>query len=617
MSFIFKQSVMAVSIMVSFSEVVAVNSEPISGSQSVPSSYFEDNLDYFCNLSFYHARNNRRFWGANNETSFGVNPVISVGNFTLENDGIYGKNTTNYYSDIVKNSLFNNNYSYGDKLAQSNKLKHTYHHGYSKLSYNDKKNNFRAVFGDISPSVTFGTMQGIAGVGFAITRYEGMYDFSGKKKINSQSAITLVYPSKVEVKHNGCIVQCSFYSPGTYSIFDLAPEARAGDGYEIKITDPMNRSYSVHVDLHGDKEVLPQGKDEFELLVVAPNRVNDFLPYGKRYEKHLLTNAVYRYGITDNITLSGSIQAYRDQFIGMVGANVKTGLGLFAQSIGISSNSDSDDAVSGNNGRKAFSFETFYSTQWTKLGKLDVLFSILGKGYSDLGRGLAAEQMVREFAMFNNANDLDIFCRNEFIDSQKVHLNIRYAPVKFTEDLTLALAYDCVWQEQRKDHSYDVCVDLVLSPKLKWAFGMGLTLRDYTLSSKPRENTLKKRFYVALNWHPCEQIEVSSSYDYDVDRRGDYSITYKPKKFKGLELEFNPVSKGGSQKWRSICYKIKYSNEFFDVKFDHSNNRTLASRANKERIFFNTCFSNGKFCNLIKTHYMFTNSLHERKSKKK
>lgn len=618
MNFIFKRSVVAMFVMTSFSEGLAVNAEPTNENPNKSSSYLEDNLDYFCNLSFYHMRKNRRFWGASNETSFGINPVISVGNFTVENDGIYGKNTTHYFADKVQKSLFNNNYAYnGGKITKSNKQRHTYHHGYSRLSYNDKENNFKAVLGDVSPSVTFGPMHGISGMGFAITRYEGMYNFSGKKKINSQSSITLVYPSKVEVKHNGCIVQCTFYSPGSYSIFDLAPEARAGDGYEIKITDPMNRSYSVYVDLYGDKYVLSHGKDEFELLVVAPNRVNDFLPYGKRYEKHLLTNAVYRYGITDNVTLSGSVQTYRDQFIGMIGANAKTSLGLFAQSIGISSSSDSDDAVTGNNGRKAFSFESFYSTQWTRFGKLDILFSILGKGYSDLGRGSATEQMIREFAAFVNVSDLDKFCKDEFIDSQKVHLNIRYAPVKFTEDLTLALAYDSVWQEQRKDHSYDICIDLVLSPKVKCAFGMGLTVRDYTLSKKPRKDTLTRRFYIALNWMPNEQIEISSSYDYDADRCGNYSITYRPKEVKGLELEFNPISKGSNSKWRSISYKIKYTNKFFDIRLDHANTRQRTSRSNKERIFFNTCFSNGKFCKLVKTHYMFTNSLHERKSKKK
>lgn len=595
-------------------------------------------FDYFINLSLYAAAENIKCSSHDSkdkEFAFAINPVISKGKFTLEYDGMYGENRTNYGPTSSKLGIFDYpskpvkvDYKPIKGKYKSSFDSRTFKHGYARLSYNDIVDNQKVVVGDVSPSVTFGNMQGISGLGFAITSYNGMFDFTSKKKVNSQSSIVLMYPSKVEIKHNGCTIQTSFYIPGTYSVFDLAPEARAGDGYEIKITDPMNRSYVVCMDLYGDKEVLPEGKNEYELLVIWPHKFDSLDVFHKSYDDHCLANVVYRWAVTDRVTASTSLQTFRDQAIVMVGVNAQTDFGLFSQSLGLSysgSRLNADD--SDQNSKEAFSYEAFYRTPWTILGRLDILFSVVGKGYSNLGRSEIKERdLYKQFTCLvdpvSGAN-----YENQFTDSQVTHLNIRYAPVKFTNDITFAIAYDMVWHEGQKDHSYDLCIDFKQNSRTNWAFGVGLTKRDsrvdeyFCLNGKETEKKKHfcRRFYIALDYKLTDQFNISSSYDYDNQRTTNYSLTYKPKQIKGLELEFNPVLLGGSNLSRSLTYKAKYECEYFDTKVDFANK--IKSRNNdhidKLRLFFNTSFNNGKFKKLVKTHYMFTNSLAERQAKKK
>ncbi len=570
--------------------------------------------DYFVNFTCQHVRENDYCWGPKNYSAVGVTPVVNFGNFSLCADQIIGRSES-FIGPLAGNSPLAQVNANGCKPELIRNLqKNDVKRGWSKLRYNNHKNGYVVSCGDISPMLTFGPMQGIPGAGISI--YRSNYSVENKKLvINTQTPIIIHYPSKVEIKKNGSTIQTTILNSGIYSIFDLAPEARVWDGCEVKIADQINRSYTFVIDMHADKKTLKNGDYAFEFYAAAPRKFYSLDPYRNNHEHEITMNAAIKRGVSDNITMSAAVQTYKKNLIALLGTSIDTNIGLINNSVGFSSNSDEREFKDGLATRNGATYEFYFRPKETPLGSFDIFVNIASKGYSNLGRSYVnAYECLLEYTKAIESNSETIL-NAVYGESRKTRLNIRYLPVRIFEKLGIGLAYDIVWLDSVKTRSYDICFDFVASNKLNIAFGLGLTKRG-GIQEKAKVAYLRnlvRRMYVALCYKVTDEIEFSNSYDYDAERISWYCLNYKPKKVKGLELEFSPTLYNGAHKRKAIAWKFQYKRDWLDIRVDQSIIQRAArtekyGHTNKQRILFNTCFSNGKFSAFKKTHYLVDHS---------
>ncbi len=569
--------------------------------------------DYFVNFTYQHVRENNYCWGPKNYSAFGVTPVVNFGNFSLCADQIFGRSEA-FIGPLANNSPLAELESKLHKtVLRSNLQKKDVKRGWSKLSYDNSKSGYVVSCGDVVPRLTFGPMQGIPGAGISI--YRSNYSDNTKKLvINAQTPIIIHYPSKIEIKKNGSTIQTTFLESGIYSIFNLAPEARVWDGCEVKISDHINRSYTFVVDMHADKKPVKSGDYAFEFYAAAPRKFYSLDPYRNNHEHEVTMNAAIKRGLSDNITMSAAMQTYKKNLIALFGASVDTNIGLINNSVGFSSNSDEREFKNGLATRNGATYEFYFRPKETPLGSFDIFVNTASKGYSKLGRNYvnAYECLIANAQSLGVAQaDIDKVLAGVCSESRKIRLNIRYLPVRIFENLVIGLAYDAVWLDSVKTRSYDICFDFVASNKLNIAFGFGLTKRGGIQEQDKVAylRNLVRRLYIALCYKVTDEIEFSNSYDYDAERISWYCLNYKPKKIKGLELEFSPTLYNGAHKRKAIAWKFQYKRDWLDIRVDQSilqrtTNYSSYGHTNKQRILFNTCFSNGKFSAFKKTHYL-------------
>lgn len=578
-------------------------------------------VDYFVNLTFQHTRENDYCWGPKNYNAFGVTPVINVGKFTLFADQIFGRSES-FIGALAGNSQAAKSSSKAvKKQIAANIKRHDIERGWTRLSYSNHKTGYKISFGDVVPQLTFGPMRGIPGVGVSIYR-SNLSNENEKIVINTQTPIIVYYPSKVEIKKNGSTIQTSFLNTGIYSIFDLAPEARVLDGCDVKISDQINRSYNFVIDMHSDKKTLKKGEYAFEVYIAAPRRFYNLDPYKNSHEHEVTMNAAIQRGVYEDVTLSAAFQAYKRNIVALFGASLDTCLGLVNNSLGFSTNSDKREFLNGLTTKNGATYEFYFKPKETPFGSFDVFVNVASRGYSSLGRNYINTYQCLLSDLVSILSDqaaIDTAVNNAYGESRRTRLNIRYSPIRIFEKLGVGLAYDMVWLDGSKTRSYDICFDFEASGKLNVGFGLGLTKRGGIEEKEgvPYLRKFVRRMYVALCYKVTDEVEFSNSYDYDAEKISWYCINYKPKKIKGLELEFAPTLYNGTHKRKAIAWKFQYKKDWLDIRVDQqiiqrSARDSSYGHTNKQRILFNTRFSNGKFAAFKKTHYLVDHSIKEK-----
>lgn len=580
----------------------------VSGSDTNTDPSFE----YQCMLSAYHIRENEKFWGKDNYTNLGFSPTFAIGNWVFEGEFTYGASSANkgvvvdevmnvaksqqaYKTSPTFNPDGKENSAFDDKakkiVARNMWDRQRFFRNYTRFTYEDPGKRYKVILGDSSSHVTFGNMQGLFGAGISIFRSADMFDRKQASVLNSQSAITILRPSLVEVVQDGCTIQANLYAPGVYALSDIAPECNLHN-VEITITDDFQHGYTYRVDGNSDKIPLTEGDDEFEVRVLVPGRFDPSDPYTRRYSNTFVFSGVYRYGYSKDLTLQFNTQAYTGGLKAETGYSYSTKFGLFSQAVGISASSNMDS-------RRAVSAQVYYATPQLPMGTFQVSGGIVGKGYIDLGAGFEKDDIYRRiYNLVKSTTDPDYVSSS--YESTTKNLSVRFIPRQIFDNVGFSFFYKQFWEDHRTKYSYDASFTWKIANKYTFVSGIGITCdRDgrTTVVDITKGTEIQRRFYIAVDIPVGRDVCISSSYDYDDDRSFYSSLEYKPKAIAGLTLELNSTLHNGYGEWRNHGGKVKYESTYGDFRFDHSitMRHKPGIHKNRERIFVNTYIKNNEF----------------------
>lgn len=576
---------------------------------------FEDNSDfaYQFRLSGYHVRENEEFLGHKNTTNLRLTPKMLIRNLIFETDVTFGKtsqsvapargdllNALKSQGAYTENSGYskakkkNTNYDTPalEKFKDNTSEKARLYRSFTRVTYENEPRNFKVIVGDSPGLVTFGNMQGQSGAGVSFVRSSGMFNKRGEAVLNSQSTITILRPSLVEICQDGCTIQGTVLSPGDYSLADLAPEVNLHD-ISIVITDDFQHKYEYKVDGNADKNPLHDGEDEFEVRFFVPQKFDPLDPYLRKYSTTVVGSGVYRYGYTKDITLNFNTQAFSGGIKAETGYSYATKYGLLFQSIGASFANDLHR-------RNAMSAQLFYKTPVLPVGQLTVCFNIVGKGYIDLGATANKNDIYEKiYSLFRLNGDSDYV--SPFGESTKKSLSVKYVPFKIAENVGWSFLYKQSWLDHYSRSSYDISLTWRIKDKYKFVSGIGITFdndgREYANKDILKKIDLQRRFYLGLDVPVGDQISLTSSYDYDDDRALYNKIDYKPASIKGLKITMDSRLYNGCGEYRAHGAKVKYQCKYGDFRIDHNikMRHKPGIHVNRERLYLNTYVKNNKF----------------------
>lgn len=587
----------------------------------------EENLGndifYDALFGFMHVRENEDFLGHKNETNVRLTPNVAFGNFVFEGDFSFGKSSANSspvrdkIADVVNSQEGVENRSNLIATGKNQMLKRMadrprFFRNFTRLTYENEASNFKIMVGDAPANVTFGSMQGISGAGISFYRTSSMFDRKAQSTLNSQSCITILRPSLVEVLQDGNTIQANLYAPGVYSLADIAPEVNLHN-VELQITDDFQHKYCYKVDVHGDKAPLAENTDEFEFRIFVPHRFDYLDPMLRKYGENVIFSGVYRFAYNNDLTLQANAQGYNGGVKAETGYSYRTRFGLFSQAVGASFAND-------NGSRRAMSTQFYYLTPKLPMGTISVTFGIIGKGYIDLGVGADKEDINRQIWEYVR-NDGRYEYANPFKDTTTKNLTVKYTPCEIFKNVGLSAFYKKEWEDHRSKQSGDISLTWKYKNKYVFTSGIGITVdRDgREIPAGLKNDEIQRRFYIAVDIPMGDQFDLCSSYDYDDDRSFYSSLEFKPAQVEGLTLELNSTLHGGYGEWRNHGGKVKYECKYADFRLDHAITMRKANgtHKNRERFYMNSYIKNGEFMKKTKNSYLLYNSKKDLQSKKK
>ena len=124
-----------------------------------------------------------------------------------------------------------------------------------------------------------------------------------------RTSFTLDRAATVEVIVNGIPFRTIRFDPGTYSINDI-PYAEGGNNVELLIRDDSGVERRLEFSGYSSANLLAEGLSEFGIVT---GFASDFTPSGISYDTgEPLASALYRVGVSSNLTLGANAQASRD-----------------------------------------------------------------------------------------------------------------------------------------------------------------------------------------------------------------------------------------------------------------------------------------------------------------
>jgi len=203
---------------------------------------------------------------------------------------------------------------------------------YSRVVYDIPEQKIRMQFGDVEQQTTsFQRATDVLGMG--IEKSARKLAPGERLSPTVGSTFSIERPSDVDVVINGAITQRLRLKPGNYSIRDLPLAAGAND-IELIIMDDRGQRRTVMLSTFADAKMLATGKSEW----AASGGLPAFLVDGDRAYRSgdYLTSGIYRFGLTDKLSLEAQIKGGSQAVEGGIGVLAATSLGVFGLSSAVS-----------------------------------------------------------------------------------------------------------------------------------------------------------------------------------------------------------------------------------------------------------------------------------------
>ncbi|MDR3187449.1 MAG: hypothetical protein LBT63_03420 [Holosporaceae bacterium] len=561
-------------------------------------------LGGFLNYKIAHERDNQHSFGPKNTSAIGFTPLFAIGDCVFESDFFYGRS----YSFIgymkgarrisqlapAKNRAYvYDNHNQGKKIKKSLEPsmassldKAHFCRNYSRVIFNNKSNNFRAVAGDTKVSNTVGFQQALSGLGLSIFRQGGNGSI-----VNASSPLVITRASKVECKMGDETIATMVFAPGIYSIDDLPEEAKL-PGVSLKISDQIKRKEVLKVEYFGGYGMLAEGKDDFDMTIVCEHKWNLEDPHRIRYKKKPRYSGNYRYGFSDDVTVGGGGQAHENSYLLDYVMIFATDFGKIAPNIAYS------DARRGNGSRKrAAGAGIFYSLPENELGiLLETFAAVKGKHFGDLDRGREREEAFNEFIeKYFSDDDVKKKLKSSTEDSSSRQITTRlYSRPVF--GFVPAFIFNGEWSKTKRLREYTLCLSKNAFDCCSFTISGGLTYDDPDKGRNLKSPDRRLTFVCTIK--VGGELSVSGDYvHYDEEkRRSHVTATYTPEEIKGLELCAERASRPG---YSNPCFSVKYDSEYFNLEveenitntYEDKESATVNAHSNKQKFYFGSSIS--------------------------
>lgn len=560
-----------------------------------PTSSF---LDGFLNIKAAHERANQYPFGPKNASAIAANPVLKIGDFTIDSDFYYGKQFTYTGYCLGKRNLSRltsassyyyffhdlNNMHQLQNQIKSKVSKGHFYRSYTRGVYNVKNHDFFIAMGDVFTNNTIGFQQTLRGGGISIARRSP----GPENIVNAGLPIAITNLSKLECRLDGQIIAVVILPPGLYSVDDLPEEAKL-PGVTLHISDQLSRSDDLKVDYFSGYALVEEGKNDFDIVLLYDHYYDLDDPFKLRYEKKPRYSANYRYGYNACTTIYCGVQGYSSKSIKLdYGTSFKTKLGLFSPAVSYSYDKD-------NSKKDSVGASIYYALPENDYGiYLEAFLAAKAKGYTNLGKDSVndANAFIDKY-FSNNIDRQNLYQTSSESSSRQVVTRVYTKPIY---GFTPAFIFSGNWSSSSRIREYT----LSLSKKFSFATitcSAGLTYDDP--SGGRNQRAPDRRLTVACLIPLGKEVVVKGTYSYynDETYRTYGDIEYRPSQIKGLTLSAEDTRRPG---FNNPKFSVKYDGRYCNVKLEESivntyerrwANVNSTSHKNQQRAFFGTSLS--------------------------
>lgn len=552
--------------------------------------------DGFLNLRAAHERSNEYPFGPRNSSAIGLNPLVSIGDFTFDAGLYYGRQFSSTF--VLKSERFLSktapkaklrafHESFRDikkiyeKAMDKNVNKPYLYREYTRLAYVNNQRNFRVVLGDTTTRNQIGTQQALAGAGISVFRRSG-----NGSEIEAGSPIVITRPTKVECRLGDDILVTRFLAPGVYCLERDLPEEAKIPGITVKLSDQLNRKEELVVEYFGGFGSLKAGEDDFDLSVIYSSRYDVDDPYRVRYASTPHFSGNYRRGLSDKVTVGGGFQAYNSSYTADFTTIYREQYGKIAPYVSFSHDKSHKDAFAGG---------IYYMTPANKYGiVLETVCGVKEKGFSDLESSKEQGDMYNELMKkyFSSENLREKFAHESETESCRQIIARVYSKPIF--GIVPSFTFNGEWSKSDRLREYTISFSTKIFKNVTLTTSAGLTYDDPTKGVNQQAPDRRLTIAFAI---PIDDFQVRGTYaHHEEDRlRSLAELQYNPSEIKGLEITAQDYFKPG---YRNPTVSVKYSGNYGDVKLEESikniyPNSSIGNRIhnNQQRVFFGTSIS--------------------------
>jgi outer membrane usher protein len=195
------------------------------------------------------------------------------------------------------------------------------------LFHDDVENAVRFSIGDLDPQTTgsYQVSSNLLGIGVERS-YQDIQPYRNLRPAG-RGGLTLERPSRVDVMVNGALYRTLTLPAGQYDLRDF-PFLDGLNDVQLNVTDDSGRSETLNLSFFSDTLLLEQGVSMFSANI--GQQQDSFSQFSStRYRHSPMFSGYYVRGVTDWLTLGGSVQADRANALFTGQAVVGTPFGVF------------------------------------------------------------------------------------------------------------------------------------------------------------------------------------------------------------------------------------------------------------------------------------------------
>lgn len=321
-----------------------------------------------------------------------------------------------------------------------------------------------------------------------------------------RSSFRIERSSEIQVVVNGAVVGRLRLRPGNYNLSDL-PLATGANEVELRITDDSGEERTLAFTAFFDGSLLATGKDEWSVSAGVPSYFRD---NERSYRSdEYFGSGFYRYGLTEEVTVEGHLQA--DNEVAMGGASVftATAWGFF----GIEAAASTGDFGSGWAADVSWDVVDFHGLA-ASLGGLSETVRF-GAEYRSTDFRAPGEFLETASGILYPQYDYWLRLAGtysvQFDAGVMAVLSGRY---QFSDHEVLDLSYPYTLRGDR--YGVDLTLSSPITSNMNGSLGIGYSNETYLLTDRDdREDQEDGDFRVMarLSVRPYENTRVSTSYD--------------------------------------------------------------------------------------------------------